>query len=675
MSRPAVAWSRLKEALADALDRPLGERRQWLAELRSRDATLHAEVLAHLAFEEEAESRLPETRFHPRTRWPRVGDRVGRHVLEDVIGIGGSGIVYSAFDEELERSVALKVLQGGSASPLALQRFLFEARVLADLEHPGIAHVHEFGTHGDGEDALPYLVLERVDGARDLVHHARASKLPLDRRIRLLLEVCDAVGFAHRRGIVHRDLKADNVLVDSAGRVKLIDFGIAKVCGRLSDRTTHGELLGTLGSMSPEQCSGDDEVDTRSDVYGLGALAYELLCGAPPHEIDELTISGAIRTICEEPPRLPSALAREVRGDLEAILLKAVARTREDRYGTADELARDLRRHLAHEPVEARHPSLARRARLFVRRHRVVVLVASVLLLTLLGSAVAVTLQSRAAARAEARGRERAERVTALLRSVLFQASPYRTDSAAPTRRDVLDEIAARLDDELPDDLENRADLHATLGRSYLELGSFDEAEHHARRAVEDYDLAAGGPSLAGCAARNAFADVLDGIGRGERAEDVLLEARAMYRELDDVPAVFETMTSSKLARAWLRRGELERAEATAREVLADYEEAFPTEHPATAAGHALLGEVLLGAGRLEEAEHHARAALAAQESLHGADSLQAALSRARLARTVTDRDVREANGLLGEALKVVRARLAEGHPDRRAIEAQASSL
>jgi len=673
----APAWERVKEHLADLLELAAEERAGRLAELAAEDPELHAAVEALLGYEETADEVLaPAPTPAAAGPWPGPGERIGRYRLGELIGLGGSGLVYAAEDEELGRTVALKLLQGGALSADGLQRFLYEARLLAELQHPGIAQVHEFGTHRSGSRALPYLAMERVVGARGILESARARGLDRRARLELFLAVCEAVAFAHRRGIVHRDLKPENVLVDAEGRVKLIDFGIAKVCGEPSGRTLTGELVGTLAWMAPEQCRTGPAVDLRADVYALGVLLFELVCDARPYDVDPGSVSGTLAAICDRPPRRPSRLAPEVAPDLEAIVLRCLEKEPRRRYDSAAELALDLRRFLAHQPVEARPPSRTHAARLFLRRHRFGAIASASVLLVALASAGALAVQARRTARIETAGRERAERVTSLLTETLFRTSPWRGAARDATQRDVLDDLAAHLDEALADDLESRGDLHATLGRTYLELGAHPEAVHHARRAVEDFDAAHGRPSFIGCAARNALADVLLRTGDGPGAARVLREALALAAELDPPEPILVTMSESKLASALTRTGALEEAERLARRALTTYEGLFPPVHPAMAAGHLGLSRVLLAREDLTGAEEHARSALDVERRSHDAGSLQVAEAKLHLARVLAARaPTGEARALAAEALEVFRNQLEEAHPDRRDAEELAASL
>ncbi len=318
----------------------------------------------------------------------RIGMRIGSSVLRRLIGAGGMGLVYEAEQEHPRRTVAIKVMRRGLATREILRRFEWEVEALGRLHHPGIAQVYETGTFEEDGETLPYFAMEYVRDACTLTQWVARQRLDRRARIELLATLCDAVQHGHQMGVIHRDLKPANVLVDSDGRPKVIDFGVARATrsdvALTTLQTRAGELLGTLQYMSPEQCDGDPlAIDVRSDVYSLGVILYELLCGKPPYSLDDLSIAAAARRIREEIPAVPPGLRRELRGDPEAIVLKALEKERDRRYDSAEQFAHDLRNHLAGEPNLARRASRSRRALRQVARHPV--LATAVLCATLVG--------------------------------------------------------------------------------------------------------------------------------------------------------------------------------------------------------------------------------------------------------------------------------------------------
>jgi WD40 repeat protein len=351
--------------------------------LAGLDARLRREVEELLAAE-TADDALSDQRIEgrdPLVPWIATAaeseeplpERIAGFRVLRRLGAGGMGVVYEAEQEAPRRRVALKLVRPGLAHGERLRRFRLEAEALGRLQHPGIAQIFDFGTADLGQGEQPFFVMELVEGRPLLVHAAEAR---LDRRARLALvaELCDAVQHAHERGVVHRDLKPDNVLVDTAGRAKVLDFGVARVrAGAVPLTTIHtaqGQIVGTLTHMAPEQLEGDpDAVGPAADVYALGVIAFELLTGCLPHEVAGLSITAAVRRITEvEAPRL-GRLDHALRGDVETIVAKALEPYPARRYVTAAAFASDLRRHLAHEPIAARPAGPLTRGLKFTRRH------------------------------------------------------------------------------------------------------------------------------------------------------------------------------------------------------------------------------------------------------------------------------------------------------------------
>jgi WD40 repeat protein/predicted Ser/Thr protein kinase len=337
---------------------------------------------------------------------PGLPQRVGRYRVLRCLGEGGMGIVYEAEQDSPRRPVALKVIRPGLASPALVQRFAHEAQILGRLHHPGIAQVYEAGL---AEDGRPFFAMEFVRGLR-LDEYARRHGLDAAARAGLLARVCDAVQHAHDRGVVHRDLKPANILVDEAGQPKVLDFGVSRAAGAGlltgAGLTQTGQVLGTPNYMSPEQVAAEPAaIDRRADVYALGVVLFELLAHRLPYQLEHRPLAEAARLILEqEPPRL-GALDPGLRGDAETIVAKALEKERARRYPSAAELAADLRRWLAHEPIQARPASALYHLRKFARRHRGlvggVVATGAALLLGLVGTVLFAVGEARQRAEAE----------------------------------------------------------------------------------------------------------------------------------------------------------------------------------------------------------------------------------------------------------------------------------
>jgi WD40 repeat protein len=317
---------------------------------------------------------------------------IGNYCIVRTIGVGGMATVYEAVQDQPRRRVALKVLRHGLAQTSALQRFRFETETLAQLQHPGIAQIYEAGAFGDGQGlSIPFFAMEYVADASTVTDYADRRELSLRDRLTLFTQVCDAVQYGHQHGVIHRDLKPGNVLVDGHGQPKVIDFGVARSSNpdriRITQDCGIGQLVGTLHYMSPEQCQADGDVDIRTDVYSLGIILYELACGRLPFDLSRVPVPEALRIIREECPPRPSAIDDRLRGDIDAILLTAIDKDPGRRYPTAAALAADIGRHLKCEAVEARHPTMTYRVGRFIRRHRLLVAAVSLVCVALAAAA------------------------------------------------------------------------------------------------------------------------------------------------------------------------------------------------------------------------------------------------------------------------------------------------
>ena len=537
--KPAT-WLRVKQLFEQALELPEGRRRAFLEEQCGGEAELLAEVERLL--EEDAASddfldtpgarSLPELLQDP-VRRLGPGARIGRYELRRELASGGMGTVYEAIQDQPRRPVALKTMRMGFTSPQVLRRFQFEAEVLGRLRHPGIAQIYESGTFGvEGEDdeggAHPYFAMEYVEGARDLIEYADHAGLDLRARLELFLIVCSAIHYGHQKGVVHRDLKPANILVDSEGQPKVIDFGVARVVDsgltETPNETLAGQLLGTLHYMSPEQLGGDpSDVDTRSDVYSLGVVLFELLSGRRPHELEGIPIAQAVCRIREEEPERLGQVEPGLAGDLEWIVARALEKDPERRYPSASELAADVVRHLSQQPVVAGPPTAAYRLRKFVRRHRPAILAIAAVFLALAlglvrsevargeaererlrarkaeGSALALAgrLENARSQEAEQRQRAEEERAEAEAQAALaeelvdffermLQAEhPDEVPAGVLDLASILDWGAENVGRVFADEPVAEADVRATLGITNTAIRRYDEAREQLQAALQ----------------------------------------------------------------------------------------------------------------------------------------------------------------------------------------------
>lgn len=392
----AESQSREEESYLIARDLSGAEREAFLDADCARDPKRKARIEARLA-EEEGErvnsGRLGDEVTESLRRMARASlGPLGRYEIIEQIGEGEMGRVYRARQHNPQRMVALKILRSPIPTQAEVLRFEREFQILGRMHHPGIAQVYDAGTENVGFGEQPFFAMELIEGS-SLPEFLATHEMSLPEKLRFFLEICDAVRHAHDRGIIHRDLTPKNILVTSEGRAKIIDFGVARALGRdvgFDVRTTQtGQALGTTQYMSPEQARGDTEnVGVRSDVYALGLILHEVLVGTPPYEIRDETSQEAIRIICEEPPPRPGLAHGELRGDLEAIIIKALEKDPEHRYSSAGELANDVGRYLRDEPILARPPGCWIRISKWSRRNPTRALASGLLVAVLIAFSV-----------------------------------------------------------------------------------------------------------------------------------------------------------------------------------------------------------------------------------------------------------------------------------------------
>jgi len=496
-------YERLKDVVTRAREVPLADRAAFLDEACAGDAELRAEAASLLAHDISLEV-LRTAAFGAAApvaaATPARPDRIGPYHLGDVLGEGGMGVVYRAEQiEPIQRPVALKLVRRGMDTERIVARFALERQTLAVMNHPHIARVFDAGATDDGR---PYFVMELVEGS-SITSYAAGRRLSLRARLDLFLAVCQGVRHAHQKGVIHRDLKPSNVLVaevDSRPVPKIIDFGIAKAVGESAEGLTIGAgLLGTPAYMSPEQAGvSEAPVDTRTDVYALGVLLYELLTGRPPYAIQSGTPAELHRVLKDTTPVRPSAVVpppptldrRDVVGDLDSVVLKAIEIDPDRRYASVEQLADDLERYLAGRPVEARAAVWTYRARKFVGRHRVGVGVAAGVF-GLLAASLAVTAKSLIDVRRERdvarQASETADATTDFLVNMIGAANPREPGvgiKADVRVRDALASAAARVGEAFRDRPAVEERLRYEIGRTYLMLGEYEPACREIQAAV-----------------------------------------------------------------------------------------------------------------------------------------------------------------------------------------------
>lgn len=669
----AQRWRRIEDLFAEASGLDPDARSRLLERVGADDPDLRREVASLLAADEGGDGLTgtwpglagllaagPDDPDDPAAGDGLVGQALGDCRILRRLAVGGMGAVYLAQQskDRLRRTVAVKVLKRGLDTEQVLARFATEQRILAALEHPGVARLYDAGSTGDGR---PYFVMEYVDGT-PLDAHCRDRDVGLDGRLDLFLEVCAAVQEAHRNLVVHRDLKPSNILVTAEGRVKLLDFGIAKTldpAGDATPPTLPGLRPMTPGFAAPEQIAGGP-ITTAVDIYGLGRLLHLLLAEADLGH----------RAADVPPSQCNPRRRRRLRGDLDTIVMVALRREPERRYGSVQALADDVARHRADRPIAARRDTIRYVVGKFVHRNRAAVTVALVALTVVVAFAAGMAgLAHRNARQAEliSRERDRSAEVASLLVDMFSVADPL---AATPVRPDTLRvgdflrQRAASALDRLGDRPQIEAELAHLLARLHGNLGRPEEALPLIERSVALRRRLHpdGHPELA--LSLDYLGTVRQELGEYQAALPLFEEALAMRRRTlgDRHPDVAESLNNLGVALHHLGRGEesLDRS----REALALRRGILGDDHLDVAQGLHNLGAQLYVAGDLDGAEPLIRQALAIRSRRLGDGHPYVANSLSNLARLLRDRGrLAEAEDLFGRSLAIWREAFGPQHP------------
>ncbi|MFG0252416.1 MAG: tetratricopeptide repeat protein, partial [Phycisphaerales bacterium JB038] len=584
-----------------------------------------------------------------------------------------------------------------------MRRFQYEAQLLARLRHPNIAQIYEASTHDDGGGGVPYFAMEYIPGAKPITQYAREHKLSTNDRLQLFTRVCAAVHHGHQKGVIHRDLKPSNILVDADGEPKIIDFGVARSTD--SDlalttlQTDVGQLVGTLQYMSPEQCEADpDALDTRSDVYALGIVLYQLLCEALPYDVTRLALHEAARVICDEAPLRPSHHSRRLRGDIETISLKALAKERGRRYQSAADLSRDIEHYLKNEPIAARPPSAWYQLRKFSKRNRALFVgILGIVLVALLGAVVSLAFALRESEQRQlAEARENEARAATILAKERAEAARFQAEnaqaltdffiedllsavapSADPGRgrdvplREVLDEAARRIDGasapggRFADRPLIEASVRAALGHTYRLLGEPDKAERHLKRARVVRQAELGDEHQETLQSFNDLGNLYYELGRYVEAEELY---RRAYRAGEEVYGLEDPTTLSclsNLASVHRRQGKHASAEELLLKALEVQRQVLGESHANTLGSMNNLANVYWAQGRYGEAEALCRKAAEVKQRSFGPEHPSTLISRSNLA-SICERLGRldEAEAIYLEVLSIRTRILGDEHPN-----------
>ncbi|MGB7281824.1 MAG: serine/threonine-protein kinase, partial [Candidatus Acidiferrum sp.] len=623
--------------------------------------------------------------------------QIGPYRLLQVVGEGGMGEVWLAEQTTpIHRTVALKLIKAGMDTRAVVARFESERQALALMDHPCIARVFDAGSTPEGR---PYFVMEYVPGLA-ITDYCDKHKLTIKERLELFTQVCEGVQHAHQKAIIHRDLKPSNVLVieqNDKAVPKIIDFGLAKATAqRLTEHTMFTELgmmLGTPAYMSPEQADQDEQnIDTRTDVYSLGVILYQLLVGALPFEPKALQAAGleaVLRVIREQEPQKPStkirsmgdasnisaqnrrmepkSFARQLQGELDWITMKALEKDRVRRYGAASDLSADILRYLRNEPVAAGPATAGYRLKKYAARHRFALATAAVLLLLLAGFAVTQAVELRRITEQRnqiARERDRANRVTDFMTNMFRVSDPSQARGNSVTAREILDKASTNVDAGLAQDPVLQAQMMHIMGDVYDNLGLYAQAMPLVQKSVEIQKRVLGPENPDTLKSQNNLAILLARSGHFPEAERLVRETMDTSRRVLGPDAPLTLGSTSNLAILLDHEGRLAEAEQLDRQTLEASRRVLGPEHPSTLKAMMTLANVLWHEGKLAEAEKQDREILDIRRRVLGPDHPDTLNTMNNLASVLDDEGhYADAEKLYRETLDIQRRVLGPEHP------------
>ncbi len=662
-------WQRIKSLFNQALEQPAKQRESWLRQNTQQDEEIRQHVLQMLQTDDGSGSSIThavanglQTLISDQFAI-RQGDRLGAYEIIALIGEGGMGAVYEGrrIDKEFQQRVAIKLIQSTAVNSLTLQRFQTERQILANLNHPNIARLLDGGTT---EQGLPYLVMEYVQGI-PVIEYCQQNRLNIEHRIKLFLQVCAAVKYAHERLIVHRDIKPANILVTDEGQVKLLDFGIAKIIEgeepALPASETRSEVrLLTPESATPEQVLGHS-ITTRTDVYALGNLLYQMLTEQKLFDFEQENRLVLERLICEQTPQKPSQaiqpdfsllqastsslvrssqqkLCKTLQGDLDTIILKALQKEPERRYDSVEQLVDDLQRHLKNFPIHARPDSLGYRAAKFFQRNRLLASVASLFAVSVILFIIVVLIQSSALKKQTERAlleADNAQQISDFMINIFESSDPNVNAGEDLSAKQLLDAGKQKIDDlDAKPLLQSRMLL--ALGRVYQKLGDYEQALQFINRAVE---LIQNNPQ-ADVILRNDMitnrADLEYELGEYATSEASYRESLALLESQDQPDE--DLIINTQLGLVAVLSEQYKNAEALPiqQQVLQRQIEKHGENSAEAGEAWTFLGHVLRKLSRHAEAEDVLKKAVEAKRAAYGNQHLETAHSLNQLARTLT---------------------------------------
>jgi len=718
-------WQKIESVFSDALSLENEAQESFLRKECENDDALYREVKALLAEDENVHSFLENFPIRAENFNDNYsGQSIGPYSIEEKIATGGMGTVYRASrnDGVYENQVAIKIIHSGLRTPTFLQRFQRERQILAELNHSHIAHLLDGGV---GEDGAPYFVMEYVDGM-PLTTYAKQRKLSISQRLALFLQVCDAVHFAHMHLVIHRDLKPGNILVTEDGQVKLLDFGVAKIFDSEQETPAFSTLTHTgVAPFTPEYAAPEQiaqqNISTATDVYALGVILYELLCDRRPFTFKDKNLLDIQKTIENKVPEKPSTkcvtrvnafphdkkqLVRLLKGDLDAICLKALKKESNLRYGSAELLKIDIERHLAGLPIQAFDDHFSYHFSKFISRNRGMVTLATGFLLAVILLITFYTYELRQETARAQQEAKKAEEVAEFLKTLFDAASPEYVVDKEPNATDLLRAGTQNVETDLIDQPAVQAEMFTILGDVYRRMARYEEAEKLENKSLERNLTTFGEQSEAVALNYQTLGKLMLELGRYEQAETHLLKAKNLlpfvinnvenfesdvltlqadlayqYREMEKAdslyarayqiiesvdPEVSPAKAAIMNARASIARrlGDYEQSERLYQSALTIRKALFGDEHADVAHTLNHLGRLYDFMGEYSKAEAYAREGLALREKIFGFNHQESAASMSNLANILLHQDkLPEAEKYFRGTLKAFMSVVGEEHP------------
>ena len=687
-----------------AVELPPEERQTFLKKACGKDTKLLQTILDLLNADEDSHSVFQEQVMdlvHQEISQSYINTKIGIYRIKDELGSGGMGMVYLAEREQgdFQQKVAIKILKRGMDSVAISRRFQNERQILARLEHPSIARLYDGGIT---EDGLPFFTMEYVQGI-PIDTYCDQHKLSIKERLLLFQTVCSAVQYAHRNLLIHRDLKPANILVTEEGEVKLLDFGIAKAFSLDTDTgvvsitlTQPGMRVMTPQYASPEQIRGEN-VDISTDIYSLGIILYKLLTGSMPYRIEDKslveieqiilnndpdkpsTVIGKLNILGEGEDKLtfplravsmdrniqPERLKKTLSGDLDNICLMALKKEPERRYGSVEQFSEDISRYLSGLPVIARPDTINYRAQKFVLRHKRGLITAGSVMIMVVALILYYTgrlADERDIARLEA---EKSEKVTQFLIDLFKVSDPSQSRGETITARELLDSSVVRIDDELDQQPEVKAQLLEVMGQVYQSIGLYDDSERLLNEALELKRSIYAGQDIEIAKILSEIGVLYESLGRHKEAGAVQEQAIEILQSHPDTPPLLLASTLHSLAHAQMRQYQLVKAEKNIRQAVDIKRKILGDNNEEVAYSMNILGDVLTYQNRNKEAEEIHRKVLAMRRKLLGNNHPDVAVTLHNLAASLRNQKrYSEAEKYFREAYEIERKTLGDEHPE-----------